>query len=285
MGKLVVLRTIAEVRAWRNTIPPDRLVGFVPTMGAIHEGHLSLVRASVERCAVTAASIFVNPTQFGPHEDFARYPRPFEQDVQLLDAAGVDMVFAPLPEEMYLPDASTSVVVERVSEGLCGQYRPGHFRGVATVVLKLFNIVQPHLAFFGQKDAQQCAVLKRMVRDLDVPVQIVVCPTVREPDGLAMSSRNAYLSEDERRRALALRRSLLAARDAWRAGERSAEALRSIGLAVLDAAGGVRVQYWEVVHPETMAPLAAVGDEGALLAVAAYVGETRLIDNELLAGE
>jgi pantoate--beta-alanine ligase len=254
-------------------------------MGAIHEGHLSLVRRSVAECDATVVSIFVNPTQFGPNEDLARYPRPFERDVRLLTEERTDVVFAPDAGAMYLPDASTFVEVGDVSAGLCGRYRPGHFRGVATVVLKLFNLVQPHRAYFGRKDAQQCAVIQRMVRDLDVPVEIVTCPIVRDPDGLAMSSRNAYLSPEERLRALSLRRSLLAAVEAWRAGERSAAGLRAAAMAEFGRVDGVRVQYWEVVHPETMAPLQEVGPDGALLAVAAYVGATRLIDNETLPGD
>ncbi len=285
MGEIRILRTVGELREWRRGLDKGQTVGLVPTMGAIHEGHLSLARASVAQCDVTVASIFVNPIQFGPTEDLAKYPRPFERDVELLSGAGVGAVFAPEPVAMYPEGASTYVVEESVSQGLCGQYRPGHFRGVTTVVLKLFNLVQPDRAYFGQKDAQQCAVLKRMVRDLNVPVEMVVCPIVREADGLALSSRNVYLSPDERARALVLSRSLRAARDAWQAGERSAKAIREAGIACILATAGVHVQYWEVVHPETLAPLAAVGDDGALLAVAAFVGQTRLIDNLVLGAE
>lgn len=285
MDRPLIVRSVAELRTWRGGLDPKAVVGLVPTMGAIHEGHLSLVRRSVAECDATVVSIFVNPTQFGPNEDLARYPRPFERDVRLLTEERTDVVFAPDAGAMYLPDASTFVEVGDVSAGLCGRYRPGHFRGVATVVLKLFNLVQPHRAYFGRKDAQQCAVIQRMVRDLDVPVEIVTCPIVRDPDGLAMSSRNAYLSPEERLRALSLRRSLLAAVEAWRAGERSAAGLRAAAMAEFGRVDGVRVQYWEVVHPETMAPLQEVGPDGALLAVAAYVGATRLIDNETLPGD
>jgi pantoate--beta-alanine ligase len=240
---------------------------------------MSLVRLADVRCDVTIASIFVNPLQFGPNEDLAKYPRPLEKDLALLEAAGVDALFLPPVEALYRPDASTFVVEERVSEPLCGQFRPGHFRGVATVVLKLFNLVQPDAAFFGQKDAQQCAVIERMVRDLDVPVEIVRGPIVREADGLAISSRNVYLAPEERAVAPLIFRSLQTAEAAFAAGERDAGKLAEVGSAVLLAEPRFRLQYWEVRHSATLEPLERVGDDGALFAVAAYLGATRLIDN------
>src|ERR1700720_1086105 len=197
-------------------------LGFVPTMGALHEGHLSLVRAAKGRCDVVSASIFVNPTQFGPHEDFSKYPRSFERDRELLEKEGVELLFAPSVKEMYPEDAATFVTVEALSERLCGKSRPGHFRGVTTVVAKLFHITQPDFAFFGQKDAAQVAIIRRMVRDLNLGVEIVVCPIVREADGLAMSSRNAYLSPQQRKSALALHLSLTQLKKRFDQGERNA---------------------------------------------------------------
>ncbi|KKB13020.1 pantoate--beta-alanine ligase [Devosia geojensis] len=275
----LVLRSVAELRAWRRGLPAGRSLGFVPTMGALHRGHMSLVELSKSRCDLTIASIFVNPLQFGPNEDLARYPRPIETDLALLGAAGVDALFLPDVEDLYRPGASTYVVEESVSGPLCGAVRPGHFRGVATVVLKLFNLVQPHVAFFGQKDAQQCAVIERMVRDLDVPVEIVRGPIVREADGLALSSRNVYLAPEERAAAPKIYASLKAAEAAYEAGERDAQALVAAGLAVLAEEPLIRVQYWEVRDPASLDELERVGEGGALLAVAAHLGATRLIDN------
>ncbi len=274
-----LLRTRTELRAWREQVAPGQSVGFVPTMGALHEGHLSLVRDSHAMCDLTVVSVFVNPTQFGPGEDFNKYPRDFNRDRELLEIEGVDALFAPEPGEMYLGDASTAVLEKSVSTALCGAFRPGHFEGVATVVLKLFNLIQPQLAFFGQKDAQQCAVIERVVRDLDVPVTIVRGETVREGDGLAMSSRNAYLSPAHREKAPLIYKSLRLAAEAFARGERDAAKLASIGRAVLAADPEFRVQYWEVVHPTTLASLGEVGSAGALLAAAVYLGGTRLIDN------
>lgn len=253
-------------------------VGFVPTMGALHAGHLSLVSAGRARTDVLVTSIFVNPTQFGPKEDFSKYPRPLEKDSELLVDAGVDYLFCPTVEEMYPKGASTWVTVEGISERLDGKSRPGHFRGVTTVVSKLFNIVLPDLAFFGQKDAAQVAIIRRMVRDLDLPVEIVVCPIMREADGLAMSSRNAYLDPEQRRQALVLHRSLMLVQQIGEAGERDAGKLISAGQEAFAQEPRVRLDYFEVVNPDT---LDAVGDisRGALVAVAAYVGTTRLIDN------
>jgi pantoate--beta-alanine ligase len=258
-----------------------KAVGFVPTMGALHEGHLSLVRAASAACDVVTVSIFVNPLQFGPNEDLAKYPRPFARDCEFLEREEVDFLFAPSAGEMYPEQETTYVHVEGLSERLCGRSRPGHFRGVATVVAKLFHIVEPDSAFFGQKDAAQVAVLRRMVKDLNLPVEIVVCPIVREPDGLAMSSRNAYLSPAERKSALVLYRSLQEVRKRCENGERNVAALIEAGIRVFQAERAARLDYFEIVDPDSLAP---VGDltQGALVAVAAFVGNTRLIDNIFL---
>jgi pantoate--beta-alanine ligase len=250
-------------------------------MGALHEGHLSLVRAARAGSDVVAASIFVNPTQFGPNEDLAKYPRSFERDCELLERERVEMVFAPSVEEMYPAGAVTWVTVEELSGKLDGHSRPGHFRGVTTVVAKLFHIVEPDQAFFGQKDAAQVAIIRRMVRDLNMPVEIVVCPIVREPDGLAMSSRNAYLSPEERKRALVLLRSLTRVQALADVGEWDASRLAAAGRDEISRESSVRLDYFAIVNPDTLDPVAGVSG-GALVAVAAYVGTTRLIDNILL---
>ena len=256
-------------------------LGFVPTMGALHEGHLSLVRAARASSDVVAASIFVNPTQFGPNEDLAKYPRSFEHDCEMLEHEGVPLLFAPSVEEMYPGGAVTWVTVEGLSEKLDGRSRPGHFRGVATVVTKLFHVVGPDAAFFGQKDAAQVAVIRRMVRDLNLPVEIAVCPIVREADGLALSSRNAYLDPEQRKHALVLHRLLLRVRKLVEAGERNAFNLLAAGSEEIARENSVRLDYFEIVDPDTLDPVEDVS-EGALVAVAAYVGSTRLIDNILL---
>jgi pantoate--beta-alanine ligase len=253
-------------------------LALVPTLGAIHEGHLSLVAAAREACDVVAASIFVNPLQFGPAEDFARYPRPFEDDCRQLSAAGVDLLFAPSVEEIYRPGASTFVEVAGVSDRLDGASRPGHFRGVATVVAKLFNIIAPEVACFGQKDAAQVAVLQAMVRDLDMPVRLLVCPTVREADGLAMSSRNRYLTPEQRMSALSLSRALGRAEEAIRRGETNSASVRAGIEETLRSTAGVRLDYVAVVRSDTLEPVESIA-AGDLIAVAAWVGETRLIDN------
>ena len=280
----LVLRSIAEVRAWRDALPPEQQVALVPTMGALHAGHISLMELARRSADVTIASIFVNPLQFAPGEDLEKYPRPIEKDLALLEAAGVDAVFLPTAAELYPENASTYVNEERVSTHLCGAERPGHFRGVTTVVLKLFNIVGPNIAVFGQKDAQQCTVIERMVRDLNVRVRIVRGPIVREADGLAMSSRNIYLSPAERAAAPAIVDSLRVAQAAFAQGERSAAKLAGIGIAALGGEPLMRLQYWEIRHPQTLEPIEIVGPEGALMAVAAHVGTTRLIDNLLIGG-
>jgi pantoate--beta-alanine ligase len=256
-------------------------LGLVPTMGALHEGHLSLVRAARDKSDLVAASIFVNPTQFGPGEDFAKYPRALENDCALLEREGVELVFAPSVEEMYSPGAVTWVAVEELSERLCGKSRPGHFRGVTTVVAKLFHIVEPDLAFFGQKDAAQVAIIRRMVRDLNMPVTIEVCPIVREPDGLAISSRNAYLSPQERRSALVLYRSLMQVQKLFESGEHGSANLVAAAKGEFAGEPAVRLDYVEVVNPETLEPVNAL-TKRVLVAVAAFVGQTRLIDNILL---
>lgn len=277
-----VLTTIADIRAaLREIRAQNNSIGLVPTMGALHEGHLSLVRAARASSDAVVVSIFVNPTQFGPNEDFAQYPRTFEDDCAALGREGVDMIFAPSADEMYSPGASTFVEVEDLSNRLDGASRPGHFRGVATVVAKLLNIVGPDRAFFGQKDAAQVAVLKKMVRDLNFPAEIAVCPIVRELDGLAMSSRNRYLSPNERRQALALHRALDEMERLARNGTTTADELIAAALAVVEHEPLVRVDYCRVVDPNTLEDVAD-SSGGALAAVAAFVGATRLIDNTVL---
>jgi pantoate--beta-alanine ligase len=256
-------------------------VGLVPTMGALHEGHLSLVRAARAKSDVVVVSIFVNPTQFGPNEDFAKYPRTLERDFELLEREGVDIEFVPSAEEMYPAGDATWVEVQGLSERLCGKSRPGHFRGVTTVVAKLFHIIEPDVAFFGQKDAAQVAIIRRMVRDLHMPVKIEVCLLVREPDGLAMSSRNAYLGAEDRKSALVLYRSLSCARKLFENGERDSAKLISAAKEEFAAEPGVRLDYFEIVHPSTLEPQAQI-EKRSLVAVAAFVGGTRLIDNILL---
>jgi pantoate--beta-alanine ligase len=247
-------------------------------MGALHEGHLSLVRAARTQCDAVVVSIFVNPTQFGPSEDWSKYPRHFERDCRLLEAESVDMVFAPPVEQMYPAGGVTWVQVEGLSERLDGRSRPGHFRGVTTVVAKLFHILEPDAAFFGQKDAAQLAVIRRMVKDLNFPLEIVACPIVREPDGLAMSSRNAYLNREERVRALVLYDSLQQAQQKFQSGERTAATLIAAAKKVLCRDPEIRLDYFEIVDPDTLDPIGHISRK-ALAAVAVYVGSTRLIDN------
>ena len=249
-------------------------------MGSLHEGHLSLVRAARASSDVVAASIFVNPTQFGPNEDLALYPRSFEHDCRMLEREGVEFLFAPSAEEMYPEGTVTWVMVEELSGKLDGRSRPVHFRGVTTVVAKLFHIIEPDKAFFGQKDAAQVAIIRRMVRDLNLPVEIVVCPIVREADGLAMSSRNAHLSPEDRKRALVLHRSLMRVQQMMGGGERDAARLVEAGRDEFARETAVSLDYFEVVDWETLDPVKDVSN-GALVAVAAYVGKTRLIDNIL----
>lgn len=277
-----IVRTIADTRAALPRLrAAGKTVGFVPTMGALHAGHISLVRAAKATCDAVVVSIFVNPTQFSPNEDFSKYPRTFQADVAMLEADGVDVVFAPEPAEMYPEGATTVVEVEHIQDRLDGRSRPGHFRGVATVVAKLFHIVAPDRAFFGQKDAAQVAVLRRMVRDLNFHLDLVVCPTVREPDGLAMSSRNRYLSPEERRRALALSRSLRRVEERVASGVLDSSRLIEAGVAVLAEEPDIRLDFFSIVDPDTLEDRSDVRS-GALVAVAAFVGPARLIDNILL---
>ncbi len=275
------IHTIAEMKSACRQLA-GRTLGFVPTMGALHEGHLSLVRASKARCDVTAVSIFVNPLQFGPSEDLAKYPRTLDRDAQLLEELGVDLLFVPGVDEMYPSGAKTYVLVNELSDKLDGASRPGHFRGVATVVAKLFEITRPDCAFFGQKDAAQVAVLRKMVSDLNLDVELVICPIVREHDGLAMSSRNVYLSPEQRQQALVLNRSLRRVQSAVEAGELHAATLIEIGKQVIATEPGARLDYFAIVDPDTLDPVTDLS-RGALIAVAAYVGPTRLIDNIVVA--
>jgi pantoate--beta-alanine ligase len=277
-----IVGTIPEMRALCRSAKSDgKRLGLVPTMGALHEGHLSLVRAAKEKTDVIATSIFVNPTQFGPSEDFSRYPRALDKDCAILEREGVEFVFAPAVEEMYPAGAVTWVTVEGLSDRLCGKSRPGHFRGVATVVAKLFHIIEPDAAFFGQKDAAQHAIIRKMVRDLDMPVAIEVCPIVREADGLALSSRNAYLSPEERKSALVLYRSLQCAQEFFRTGERNSANLIAAARQEFAGESNVRLDYFEIVNPDSLEPVLDTSSP-SLAAVAAYVGNTRLIDNIVL---
>ena len=277
-----ICATIPEARAaCRAARASHKRLGLVPTMGALHEGHLSLVRAAKAQCDAVAVSIFVNPTQFGPTEDLSKYPRQFDRDCRLLENEGVEILFAPPVEEIYPDGEVTWVLVEGLSEKLDGRSRPGHFRGVTTIVSKLFHIIEPDDAFFGQKDAAQLAVIRRMVRDLNFPVEIVACPIVREPDGLAMSSRNAYLNREERSRALVLQRALQKARQQFDAGERIAAKLISAAKEVIAGEPQVALDYFEIVDPDMLDPVERISQK-TLVGVAAYVGTTRLIDNLVL---
>lgn len=283
---MLILQTIKETRkacaTARAVAGSASTLGLVPTMGALHAGHLSLIRAAKKQSDIVVATIFVNPTQFGPNEDFARYPRTFAQDCALLEAEGVDLLFAPTVEEMYPTGASrTFIEVPGISDRLDGLSRPGHFRGVATVVAKLFHIVSPDFAYFGQKDAAQVAVLRAMVQDLNLPVELIVCPTVREPEGLALSSRNQYLSADERSHALVLSQSLASASAMSIDGLHDAAQLRSSILHRLQSSPTLKIDYIEIVDPATLESVSDV-QGGALIAIAAWIGKTRLIDNALL---
>ena len=273
--------TLPELRSALAALPHP--LGLVPTMGALHAGHLSLVHRARGECASVAATIFVNPTQFAPGEDLDSYPRDMEADLVKLEDAGADLVWTPTAEIMYPEGFQTTITVSEVTRHLEGAQRPGHFEGVATVVAKLFNAVQPDRAYFGQKDAQQTVVIRRMVKDLNIPVEIVICPTVREDDGLAMSSRNSYLSEAQRAAAPVLYRALSVARSAYEEGERSGEALRSLMQEELDDEPHAEPQYVSCADPATLEELDVV-EEDMLLSMAVYFGKTRLIDNFLLEG-
>jgi pantoate--beta-alanine ligase len=274
--------TIAEMRAaCRASRQSNKRLGFVPTMGALHQGHLSLVQAAKANCDTVAASIFVNPTQFAPTEDLAKYPRNFAHDSELLEKEGVAFLFAPSAEEMFPAGAVSWVTVDGLSEKLDGKSRPAHFRGVTTVVAKLFHIVEPDAAFFGQKDAAQLAIIRKMAHDLNFPVEIIACPIVRDKDGLALSSRNSYLDATQRAHALALSRALTRIRDVWQHGEADPGKLLSDGREVIEKEKSVRLDYLELIDPNTLDPMPKAG-KGALVAIAAWIGTTRLIDNILL---
>jgi len=276
---MMIVSTLEELRSARPLL--DGKLGLVPTMGYLHEGHLSLVRRAKEECDRVAVSIFVNPTQFGPTEDLSKYPRDLERDLHMLEEAGADLVWTPTPEVMYPAGYQTWVEVEEVTKPLEGARRPGHFRGVTTVVTKLFNAVQPAKAYFGQKDAQQAAVIRQMTADLDFPIEIVVCPIVREPDGLAMSSRNVYLDAGQRKGATILYRSLMAAREEYEKGERRAEKLRQKVKEAVESEPLAQLQYVSCADYVTLQELDKVTGK-ALLSMAVFFGKTRLIDNFVL---
>ncbi|HXM14169.1 MAG TPA: pantoate--beta-alanine ligase [Candidatus Eremiobacteraceae bacterium] len=273
------IRTVAWMKETaRLARAENKIVGLVPTMGALHAGHLALVERAKRECSQVVTSIFVNPTQFGPKEDLAKYPRTFEADAQKLSAAGVDAIFAPEPADIYPPNFRTYVNVENLSDRLEGRSRPGHFRGVATVVLKLFEICQPTYAYFGRKDAQQVRIISQMARDLNLDVEVVICPIVREPDGLALSSRNVYLNPDERKAALVLNRALTAARDELSSGTRDALSIQSTTQKIFSAEPLAALDYAEIVDADTFEPVARVSRPAYIL-IAAFLGKTRLIDN------
>ena len=283
MTAMLEISDIAALRRWRDDQRhAGHRVALVPTMGSLHEGHLALVDEARRRADAVVLSVFVNPLQFGPEEDFERYPRNLERDRGLAAGRGVDLLFAPETETLYPPGSEIRIVPGETAERWEGSIRPGHFAGVLTVVAKLLHLVEPDVACFGQKDIQQVTLIRRMVQDLDWSVEIAVVPIVREADGLAMSSRNVYLSPADRAKALSLNRGLRAARDAWQGGERSASVLKRIVQSSLRAATGVRAEYIAVIEPEKLRPV-AVAPAGTILAVAARVGNTRLIDNVILA--
>ncbi|QSQ08042.1 Pantothenate synthetase [Koleobacter methoxysyntrophicus] len=279
-----VIKSIPEVReAVKCAKKEGKTIALVPTMGYLHEGHISLVRIAGERGNFVVVSIFVNPLQFGPSEDLKEYPRDLNRDIMLLEREGVDLVFAPDVEEMYPEEQLATVEVKGLTEVMCGAYRPGHFTGVATVVMKLFNIVQPDIAVFGQKDAQQAAVIKKMVKDLNLPVEIIVGPVVREEDGLAMSSRNVYLNSEEREAALVLYRALKKGENLLDGGVRSAKTVIESIEKEFEKEPLARLQYVYICHPETLKEIINI-EKGAMIAVAAFIGKTRLIDNILWEG-
>jgi pantoate--beta-alanine ligase len=278
-----IIRSVSWMKqAAHQARAENHVIGMVPTMGALHEGHLSLLRRAKSQCSRVSASIFVNPTQFGPNEDLSKYPRTFEADVAKLESAGVDVLFAPDAQEIYPAGFTTYVTVEGLSDRLEGRSRPGHFRGVATVVLKLFEIAQPHFAFFGRKDAQQARILQRMLQDLNSDVELVLCPIVREPDGLALSSRNAYLNPEERRAAAVLYRALEAVRSEVLAGARDRLSLQNAAHRKLAEEKLARVDYVEVASANAFEPVAGIGAQPAYVLLAVFVGKTRLIDNLLI---
>ncbi|TCW42238.1 pantoate--beta-alanine ligase [Thermohydrogenium kirishiense] len=278
---MIVVKKISDVReAIKAQKAQGKTIGLVPTMGYLHKGHLSLVKKARENSDFVCASVFVNPIQFGPNEDYNKYPRDIERDLKLLEENGCDLVFTPSVEEMYPSERLTTISVSKITNKLCGAYRPGHFDGVCTVVTKLFNIFTPDIAVFGQKDAQQVAVIKKMVEDLNIPVKIIASPIVRDKDGLALSSRNVYLNDDERHAALILNKSLKEAEKILKSGERNAENIISRVKNILESEPLCKIQYVSCVHPDTLEDLTAINDK-ALIAIACYIGNTRLIDNLL----
>jgi len=283
MGVIMKLaKTIESVRTLVKAAKgKGKKVGLVPTMGALHVGHVSLMEAAAKECEFVVVSIFVNPTQFGPGEDFEKYPRPIEKDLEICEKAGVDVVFNPTPEVMYGPESLTWVTVDKLSEPLCGRFRPGHFRGVATVCAKLFNIVLPDVAYFGQKDVQQAIVIKRMAADLNMPLEIVVCPTVREKDGLAVSSRNKYLSEQERKEAAKIYKSLQKCREMAEAGVMDSNEIVAQMRSILQQIKGGRIEYAEIVDAETLENADKITGK-TIAAIAVKLGPARLIDNVLI---
>ncbi|NDD71284.1 pantoate--beta-alanine ligase [bacterium] len=276
----MVVNTITELRqtlaAQRQA---GRTIGLVPTMGCLHEGHLALVKRARSEADFTVVSIFVNPTQFGPNEDFSKYPRTFEADCEACDKASVDLIFAPSVEEFYPKNANTWVDVEKVTTGLCGAFRPGHFRGVSTVVAMLFNVIQPTCAVFGRKDLQQCVVIKQMVHDLHIPVKVIIDETVREPSGLALSSRNRYLTPEELQKASAIPAACKVAQELAQKGETNPILIEKAALKRLTLDASLRVQYLKVVHRETLNEVTKITPGECVLALACYLGNTRLIDN------
>jgi pantoate--beta-alanine ligase len=281
-----VITKIKEMKEYSRKVREEgKAIGFVPTMGALHEGHMSLVKAARKECDIVVMSIFVNPAQFGPGEDYEKYPRETESDIEKAKEGGVDCIFAPAAEEMYPGGYISYVELDGpMTEVLCGKSRPEHFKGVSTVVAKLFNIMSPHKSYFGQKDAQQAAIIKKMVKDLNMDTEVVVMPIIRERDGLAMSSRNSYLSGDERHQALGIYRSLKQAEQFFASGERDPDKIKNGIKKILLGEKDVKIDYVEIVDDETLQPLDLLRD-GALIAVAAFVGSTRLIDNIVLGGK
>ncbi|MGE4357034.1 MAG: pantoate--beta-alanine ligase [Candidatus Omnitrophota bacterium] len=268
------------VKQWRRK---NKTIGFVPTMGYLHEGHLSLARQARKENDVVVMSIYVNPLQFGPHEDFKRYPRDLKRDIKLAKDVGVDVIFSPRDREMYPRDYVTYVEVEKLTEGLCGRFRPGHFKGVTTVVTKLFNIVKPDVAYFGQKDAQQARVIEKMVEDLNMDIKIKILPIVREKDGLAMSSRNVYLNPEERKKAVCLYQALKKAEAMFRRGIRDADKIVREMKKFIASRGDFRIEYIEIVDAKTLMPLRKIKNN-TLIALAVWIGRTRLIDNIIIKG-
>jgi pantoate--beta-alanine ligase len=277
---MLVVNTITELRQTLAALrQAGRTIGLVPTMGCLHEGHLALVKRARAEADFTVVSIFVNPTQFGPNEDFSKYPRTFEADCDACSKASVDLIFAPTVEEFYPKNANTWVDVEKVTTGLCGAFRPGHFRGVSTVVAMLFNVIQPTCAVFGRKDLQQCVVIRQMVQDLHIPVRVIIDETVREPNGLAMSSRNRYLTADEMQKAVAIPAACKVAQELVQKGETNPILIEKAAFKRLTLDASLRVQYLKVVHRETLSEVTKITPSECVLALACYLGNTRLIDN------